>query len=124
MSVLSLGMEAKELRIGNYIVVNGHIIIVEDVLVCGINLHHDCWLYDIDELEPITLTEEILLKCGFEIKEGRFGNEYHLGTFVLFTSELLSISFVWDNFIKDIKSLHQLQNLFYALTGEELEINL
>lgn len=75
-------------------------------------------------LEPIPITEEILLKCLFDKKEGRFGNEYHLGGFVLYTSEKGNICFVWDEYITDFYFLHEIQNLYKDLMKKELEINL
>ena len=72
-----------------------------------------------------TLTEEILLKCGY-IKE-------QYAYYDKFNQIYLSITGEWhfapfctndaDSLIK-IKYLHQLQNLYFALTGQELEINL
>jgi hypothetical protein len=73
-------------------------------------------------IEPIPLTEEWLLRFGFEIKKGKFGNEYHLLNFSLYTSKEQTICFVYDDFLKDIYYVHQLQNLYFALTGEELTL--
>jgi len=117
-------MKAEELRIGNILrdKYTGDNLIVLELTKDRITFDYITdkkW-----QAEPIPLTEEIILKCGFEIEEGRFGNEYHLDDFILYTSEQLSICFCWDNFIKDIKHLHQLQNLYFALTGQELDVKL
>lgn len=117
-------IQANELRIGNWVYntyVKGY------MEVYPMMIHQ---LYKIEtegkysNIEPILLTEEILLKAGFEDKE--------------YTMELNSISFSWgsriiatkkrqswkcDNY-EHIQYLHQLQNLIFALTGNELEINL
>jgi hypothetical protein len=94
-----------------------------------------------DYLEPIPLTLEMLEKCGLkhycndiEIKGEIIGviwpvienpkedwePEYQLGTYVY--------SGLGDpesyGFKVNVQYLHQLQNLFFALTGEELEVNL
>jgi hypothetical protein len=75
--------------------------------------------YPIEDLQPITLTPELLEKSGFE-KENDYWNLegfkiWHDGKgFYHINSELLV----------HIDYLHQLQNLFYSLTGTELEINL
>lgn len=72
--------------------------------------------------EPIPLTEEWLVKFGFiSIQDGWY------------QIEKMPISFNWniyDNTLrfmgysfKHIKYVHQLQNLYFALTGEELQIN-
>jgi len=82
--------------------------------------------------EPIALTEEILLKAGFEkasvkdwwggllINMGNDGCKIRIrqnedGWFFSFNCETLYIK---------CKSIHQLQNLYFALTGIELEITL
>lgn len=72
-------------------------------------------------LKPIPLTEEWLVKFGFEKLED-VGFKHDNVDFVLYGSEG-EYSFCtnegWD--INDrIKYVHQLQNLFFALTGEEL----
>jgi hypothetical protein len=76
---------------------------------------------------PIPLTEELLVKMGFE-KNG-YGYWTH-------TKEYFELGengggeycnsincFEYSNG-KNIKYVHQLQNLYFALTGEELKINL
>ena len=80
----------------------------------------------IDDIEAIELTEEILLKCGFvkiennwkvlDIVFASLGWERLAG--MVLTLEHESV------YLPHIKYLHQLQNLYFALTGEELEINL
>lgn len=74
-------------------------------------------------MRPIPLTEDILVKCGFECFEFDNGqpNQYR------FKSRLIVIR---DNVFIDYGSsvkilyLHQLQNLYFTLTNEELSINL
>ena len=93
-------------------------------------------------IKPIPLTEELLLKCGFtfsnlylayihdelwvEIKQndgkgywriesdnGEYDNKWYLTSEAEYTvSE------------KPIEYLHQLQNLYYGLTGDDLEVKL
>lgn len=112
-------MKANELRVGNIVkyakdVYNfaGQQTEVGDIIQ-----------YETDYYEPIQLTEEWLLKFGFEVKVGgRFGNEYHLDNFILYTSEKKSICFVWDEFILDIYFVHDLQNLYNCLKRKELTI--
>jgi hypothetical protein len=87
--------------------------------------------------EPIPLTFEILEKCGFvnsSVKQW-----YHPETMLF---ELRNITALGDEgfkiiagwnvehrgifrgISKEIKYLHQLQNLYFALTGDELPVNL
>ena len=81
--------------------------------------------YDLDELHPIPLTEEILLnKCKAEKVGSEWQIEYNDTTFIFEGSlgrgyyytggEGCKLSVLFYN-------LHQLQNLYFALTGEELE---
>lgn len=112
-------MNTKELRIGNYVFAKGKIVIVEDVITHGINLHHDCWEIESSDLSPIQLTENILLESGFKDYDGWFNKE---------GIELFNVN---DRYFRgnypiniDIKYVHQLQNLYYSLKGTELEIKL
>lgn len=77
-----------------------------------------------DMIEPIPLTEEILLKCGFDkflkgIKCSDIYDTYRLGFFQIENHYGI---YVFHGV--EIKHLHQLQNLYFALTGEELKIEL
>ena len=77
----------------------------------------------LEEFEPILLTHDILEKCGFEIAGA---NDQYSS----YKKEPITIRFVTDNSIRVNISgrefvcqyLHQLQNLYFDLTGEELEI--
>lgn len=87
----------------------------------------------IEELQPIPLTKEILLKCGFQIIEKHI--EYYV-YWIKVPSEPfytnIQIRYEKDSgsyYLKDINAcdinyLHQLQNLYFALTNNELKINL
>ena len=78
------------------------------------------------DLEPIELTEEILLKCGFEKKD-------HL--FKLYLLNSISIGYnsecnLWyfDIYMNtsrvELQCLHELQNIYNSITSKELEIEL
>jgi hypothetical protein len=92
-----------------------------------------------ENLKPIPLSPEILEKCGFEKRSYKYGDyawvkKNHKGR--LFRLRVLNGSLhstgndrfmYWADkggSIPIVKDLHQLQNLFFALTGEELEVNL
>jgi len=106
-------MEAKDFRIGNYVQFPSGSIYKVDML-------YDDFL-SLLYWTPIPLTEEWLLKFGFEIKQGRFGNEY-FGKINLYTASDKKIVFCYDGYLKGIKYVHQLQNLYFALTGNELTL--
>ena len=90
-------------------------------------------IHEFDEgrihLEPIKLTEEWLLKFGFRYYQNAYYAPDEEEYFIINTKygfNFISFSEVdgseWA--IKfDIKYVHQLQNLYYTLTGKELEIN-
>lgn len=130
-------MKSNELRIGNIIHNGFKPVAVQGVDGEGIILLMKChgitypegphrpqyeWekvYLDFDQAAPIPLTEEWLMRLGFEKGYSLWIN----GSFAL----------EWGDFSKcwqfpagerriDIKFIHQLQNLYFALTGEELTI--
>lgn len=116
-------MKVEELRIGNYVLnPNGLIQIINDV---------EC-LMDANEFKPIKITEEILLKCGFErVGFGRIECfefvGYRLGIWDIYSLEngVFSIAKnTSETILCDLKYLHQLQNLYFSLTGNELNVQL
>lgn len=84
----------------------------------------------LEELEPIMLTTEILENVGFKEKSGLLtSNHYEKGDLQLkFNGECFErVSVTGVHTAASglpIKYFHQLQNLHFALTGEELEIKL
>lgn len=131
-------INATNLRIGN--LVNGSIIQPKDLQKVievdsigfgGINLwsgetccEHD---YQFSELSGIPLTEEWLLRFGLEPYGGWFYRNEKLiveaclskpeWSVRIRTSEESSI------YLRNIKHVHELQNLTYALTNTELNLN-
>jgi len=76
-------------------------------------------------IEPIPLTEERLLKFGFEddrdnlmiLRKGVF--EFY---FDKVDKDGISLYEKWDgNFLCNVEYVHEFQNLHFALTGEELK---
>lgn len=124
-------MTANELRIGNWVLNASSKTPVQVDSICnkGISLFADCCvtggelevIYSFNDLEPIPLTEEILEKCGFEKDEPK--GWYRKGFMDLFDGNPFHYA-SGNNLCPDILYLHQLQNLYFALTGEELNINL
>lgn len=128
-------MKSTELRIGNYVGDENDIAIVESIDKDG------CMLQFINDekkgfritqpINPIPLTEEWLLKFGFEKKiDDLFAIKlkYLYNSVKYYEDEKIWIYYNDDNnagcnAIADFKYVHQLQNLYFALTGEELIIN-
>lgn len=126
-------MEASELRINNYVEYNEEI---DDVFSLGgwsteINLNNQN-VTDVRDIKPIPLTEEWLLKLGFEEnKENNWfsisgGSEAIPVLVRIWAKDRIQVYYHWNykqmNHIGYVNHVHQLQNLYYALTGSELTI--
>ena len=105
-------MEAKELRIGSWVQPehgkSNYQITAKDIL-------------DISQgrfpIEPIPLTEEWLIKFGFK----QWGDKYTFGLKGI-NIHHRQRGFVLRKSVPVIQYVHQLQNLYFALTGEELTL--
>jgi hypothetical protein len=112
-------MKAQELRIGNWIQFRHTETPVRITLGDFVREYNNEHLED---YEPIPLTEEWLVKFGFEFDKGcsYWKSEIEL---TKDTMEEYFTAFDCRGFglcEKEIKHVHQLQNLYFALTGEEL----
>jgi len=130
-------MEASELRIGNYVMIDDGRNDGDIIRITGTNTINGGHVYDedgdifgCDMIKPIPLNEQWLIDFGFEkINDHIFqcrGFEYsHLFTkmaFHLSNMEFIIVLNDYDGFEVEVKYVHQLQNLYFALTGEELII--
>ena len=107
-------IKANELRIGNYVKA---VIDITDGFKTGDLVEITCICDDANDFEPIPLTEEWLLKFGFE-KTGSFYSKNNLEFYVNGNSD---VRFHMDDYRHIVLNyVHQLQNLYFALTGEEL----
>lgn len=120
-------IKANELRVNNMVLVKGKVDVlhrVGDNDYISENQGHGIVNTD---LEPIPLTEEILLKCGFVYEKERL-KVWALGEFVLQWKYSISVIdcffFVKSPYVVRIINLHELQNLYFALTNQELKIEL
>ena len=126
-------MEAKELRIGNLVIYNDILMKIRGITAPTprkgiynnefiIELFDGAGLLDckLDEINPIPLTEEWLIKLGF----ARKGNVFRLKKLTIFkVKERFYSPHSGFAYSIEIQDVHQLQNLYFALTGEELTIN-
>jgi len=139
-------MEAKELRIGNWVVQTEHNG-SHNPYESTIQFDESNWyrigecIEFLEDFKPIPLTEEWLLRFGFDFNEGDNGTwdnwrltyslkitEKHFieiskanGNFGI--SETINENNNQRNLVAfniELKYVHQLQNLIYALTGKEL----
>ena len=144
-------IDAKELKIGNYIYASGlyenRLVKVEQIGSKG-TLSEDKRVIMFEGLNvgefscdcnPIPLTPEWLAKLGFEQEKSKDIEERDIwsiqvanNTSLYYDPELPGkewyLSLEWNNnhwqneFWATPKSVHQVQNLYYALTSEELTI--
>lgn len=130
-------MIVEELRIGNW-VSNIHNIpmivkaISENTVYVDFKGNAE-GLFEFDKQEPfkpIPLTKEILLKCGFELKgiifriNNGLANQFNVNYSPSRNIYYYDSSRYGIYTEVEIKHLHQLQNLYFALTNEELNIQL
>ena len=125
-------IQSKELRLGNYVKdgIYGFpkyvCAIGNDWIYLDFNGNEsDIWECDEKDLEPITITDELLLKFGFE------QCDYLFKTLLI---EMYEVANGWNLHIDNekfetvlsttIKYVHQLQNAYYISTGEVLKIQL
>lgn len=127
-------MTIQELRIGNWVLKNPP---NDYRKVEQINTDGWVWLSaavgptEIKDVLPVPLTPELLEKIGFEKDESDEENTWWRLKFGRFTFETDSsvegkkvYVITFGKEIDYVTTLHQLQNLFYILTGNELTINL
>ncbi|TFD96692.1 hypothetical protein E2605_07685 [Dysgonomonas capnocytophagoides] len=136
-------MKANEIRIGNLFTISGFPMYIEAIFKDTVYLNFegnegDVWEENTKDLEPIPLTEEILIKAGATKIEDdhvylmlqdaathlilmKSGEHWYPSIeqepeFSNFDSNIVALN--------RIESVHQLQNLCFALTGEEIKIDL
>ena len=133
-------MRADELRIGNYL--------KKDVVVkIDAKIIFDIWI-ETEEYEPIPITEEWVFKFGFELFDywptfdedneapEFFYMQYKLKIsgksfyYTIYSSNneewqiAIKMKYFEDEILlSNIKYVHELQNLYFALRGEELIYN-
>ncbi len=135
-------MQIEELRIDNYVGYGVNVVKVKSMHIESVlknrkdvyielntKLPHYC--VNLSEVKPIPLTEEILLRLGFnkDYKNGYIGIDSGNVDFVLTEPFVLGewqncyefefIAGGWPK-LKKIEYVHDLQNFFYSLHSEEL----
>lgn len=137
-------MTIEELSIGNYICVdnypanpqivmaithpefNGYSRMEESDLVLKDTFDGHFYEINIDRCDPIPLTEEWLKRMGFERIEST-NPEVHpwddyIKKDVVISLPYFEFYFSYGDRAVEIKTVHQLMNLYNTLTGEELEV--
>ena len=124
-------VQSKDLRIGNLVFSKET---QENQIINGIDSEYvylDCITFDyqtLEDIEPIPLTEEWLLKMGFEEWAG-IGYKaptntayWHFSIGLDFIPTIWTGNTITTDGYRGCKYVHQLQNLFFALTQKELTI--
>ncbi len=134
-------IKASELRIGNLVKFSedGAVFEIETIDRSGFDVSGNgevTWI-EADQFEAISLTEDHLLKFGlikkylenqfedggFELKEDK--TRWYSWVRGLFNLEIQPDGEIWIEVYSHyvhVKHVHQLQNIYFALTGEELEL--
>jgi hypothetical protein len=143
-------MRARDYRIGNYVTIPGevqYIIGIESNMdwndeygfashletirtnLNPMNMSKDGLMY-VSEAEPIPLTEEWLEKFGFNSKYKSIHTQWNFYDFYIHQKsdvdddggDLPTEQVFYYDFRYEIKTVHQLQNLYHSLTGKELTL--
>ncbi len=114
-------IKANELRLGNWVLNKGRYLLVQSIDDTCINVGFDSGYHK--EIEPIPLTPDILEKVGFIMDRNGFAlpDKMSLSFSVTKDGEYL-LCWLDKSLGVIVRNLHQLQNLYFALTGTELEI--
>jgi hypothetical protein len=114
-----MSMKANELRIGNYVTTQGEYQFELSDFVDWYN-DHNSHIYG-DYIKPIPLTEEWLLKLSAKSTElNPAKNGIWIECEIDNQGCWVSISHGTGVVVVRLDFVHQLQNLYYDLTGEEL----
>lgn len=136
-------MKVNELRVGN-LLDNGYGIVqvssisldIDDeynptIGVCKLGEHRNEIIVNEAafgiEVKPIPLTPEWLAKCGFNKLNAGWINSSGSMCFYDRARDMngyYTMDYGTRNYVARFKNVHQLQNLFFALTGEELNVKL
>jgi hypothetical protein len=118
-------MEAKNIRIGNLVARKPHKLYIPFAVKDG-----EVTEFFARKCKPIQLTENLICRFGFR-KDGdnyyelKLNNGFYLGAYGFGLNNSKYEVFLTDsenNELTRIENAHELQNLFFALTGTELEL--
>lgn len=123
-------INASELRIGNLVFYEGEMQTIKGIFKDEVAVRYqngDLFFCQDKNVFPVELTEELLLRFGFEKRE-------HLGDFFIKINHYGAILIINGRttkicnqnsqsvYLYDTEYAHQLQNLYFAITGQELTL--
>jgi hypothetical protein len=129
-------MKANELRIGNLVTIYKSVWDAKNEIstlqwvesLVTLNLLNNIEL-DLFEVEPIPLTKEWLVRFGFQYRLDGICFNWHIGANPITHDWLFHLKWLggneypfYMNGYHEIEYVHQLQNLYFALTGQELTL--
>ena len=119
-------MEVRELRIGNLVQDNKGNTIEVDASLFVADMDPNGY-FDLSDCLPIQITPEWLEKLGFIRSDKTYSYQTSDQFYIDWTMEDgICLNGIYDDIMSNgdklehIKYIHQLQNLYYALTGDEL----
>jgi hypothetical protein len=122
-----------ELRIGNYLLVDENlqqVSAINHTTAFTVQVKGNSELREaennLDNIEPVPLTDDILKKCGFVFHD--YFKFWQLITTGIRSEMNISpdyevIDFMRKPILKQLTSLHQLQNIYFLLKGRELQFH-
>jgi hypothetical protein len=117
-------MTANELRIGNWVKRLREPLKVTGSIIESWEKLTSLATVQIGGLEPIPLTPQILEKAGFEKEDDNYYSKENIWIQTDIMRVWLMCAPTEFEINVDLKYVHQLQNFYFALTGEELSIEL
>jgi hypothetical protein len=118
-------IKAEEVRIGNWVQYEGGPNMIMGIMsTYDLDTQYrveinppDCFDVFIQQLYPLPLTEEWLERFGYNVDDTMYDMGFEF-------MEDGSVEFYYGNdpSTAKLKYVHQLQNLYFALTGEELKL--
>lgn len=112
-------MKVNDLRVGNYILFKEF---GEGDGEIGSMKRGDFGRFNNEEYHPIALTPEWLKRCKFKDNGAYWEYKGEPGFVLLKDKE--GLAYIGNPVRTYVKTVHHLQNLYFALTGEELQINM
>ena len=121
-------MNENELRLGNYVMIHDYAKgnrqqVVEELGVCQVNLLHN------EYCTPIPITKEWLLNFGFErVRDTSLYTKQTIeidGTFedyMEYNLEFKQVNLSYEMCSIPLQYVHELQNIYFALSKKELTI--
>ena len=118
-------IDKKDLRINNYVLYDNRpfqIYSISDEYPSLKTIEFGFGVVEWKDIKPIPITEELLVKCGFI--SNSYQDRYENEAIHVECDKTKGVTYLWIERMPHIKSLHQLQNIFYCLCNQELTIEI